>query len=51
VRVTERGRKVQTLIRGEVMQIEREWAVHLGTGRFEALRATLRDLATWLGRL
>ena len=49
VRVTERGLRVQRLIRDEVTEIEREWAAHLGTRRFEALRGTLHELAIWLG--
>jgi DNA-binding MarR family transcriptional regulator len=51
VRVTERGRKVILVIRREVEGIEREWASHLGLRRFEELRGTLRDLASWLGKL
>ncbi|HEY1418644.1 MAG TPA: hypothetical protein VGF41_12105 [Myxococcaceae bacterium] len=51
VRVTERGRQVIRVIRAEVQMIEREWAAHLGERLFEALRGTLRDLATWLGKL
>jgi hypothetical protein len=31
--------------------IEREWSELLGARRFEALRATLRDLARLLGKL
>jgi hypothetical protein len=34
-----------------VAEIEREWAEHLGAKRFKALRATLHDLALWLGKL
>jgi len=51
VRVTERGRRAIVVIRSEVREIEREWADHLGTRRFEALRSTLSELASWLGRL
>ena len=51
VRTTERGRRVIRVVRAEVEQIEREWAVHLGAQRFGELRATLKDLATWLGEL
>jgi DNA-binding MarR family transcriptional regulator len=51
VRVTERGRRAIQVIRAEVETIEREWAEHLGERRFEALRGTLRDVATWLGKL
>jgi len=51
VRVTERGRQVIRVIRAEVKEIERQWAEHLGTRRFEALRGTLEDLARWLGKV
>ena len=51
VRTTDRGRQVIRVVRAEVEQIERQWAVHLGAQRFGELRATLRDLATWLGKL
>lgn len=51
VRVTERGRQAIGVIRAEVEEIERQWAGHLGPRRFEALRATLQDLARWLGKL
>jgi len=51
VRVTERGRKAIRVIRAEVAGLEREWSEHLGARRFEALRHTLSDLATWLGKL
>lgn len=51
IRVSERGRKAIQVIRAEVRTIEREWAAHLGARRFEALRGSLHDLATWLGKL
>lgn len=51
IRVSERGRKAIQVIRAEVRTIEREWAEHLGARRFEALRGSLHDLATWLGKL
>ena len=51
VRVTDRGRRVIQVIRAEVEEIERQWGVHLGAQRFGELRATLRDLAMWLGKL
>ena len=38
-------------IRSCVAEIEREWAEHLGAQRFKALRDTLRELASWLGKL
>ena len=51
VRITERGRKAGALLRRTVVDVEREWAGHLGAARFAALRLTLRDLAAWLGKL
>ena len=50
VRVTDLGRRVIQVIRGEVLEVEREWAAHLGARRFESLRDTLRELAAWLGK-
>jgi DNA-binding MarR family transcriptional regulator len=51
VRLTERGWELVPLMRNCVAAIEKEWAAHLGTRRFEALRATLHDLSAWLGKL
>jgi DNA-binding MarR family transcriptional regulator len=51
VRLTAKGRKVIAPVREAVVAVEREWAEHLGHARFEALRQTLRDLATHLGTL
>jgi len=51
VRITERGRKAGAQLRRTVVDVEREWAGHLGAARFAALRLTLRDLAAWLGKL
>jgi DNA-binding MarR family transcriptional regulator len=51
VRTTDAGRKLMTRLRACVAGIEREWATHLGKQRFDALRATLHELARWLGKL
>jgi DNA-binding MarR family transcriptional regulator len=51
VRLTPRGREMVAPIRRCVAEIEREWAAHLGTQRFKALRDTLHDLALWLGKV
>jgi len=51
VRATDAGRKLMTRLRTCVAGIEREWAAHLGRQRFDALRATLHELAHWLGKL
>ena len=51
VRITERGQEAVVRIRNCVAAIEREWAAHLGTPRFKALRETLQELSMWLGKL
>jgi DNA-binding MarR family transcriptional regulator len=51
VQLTDEGWELVGRIRKCLSEIEREWAAHLGTERFEALRETLRDLSTWLGKL
>ncbi len=51
VRLTRRGRALLPVIRACVAEIEREWSDILSARRFEALRATLRDLSRHLGRL
>lgn len=51
VRLTDRGWQLVPVIRDCVATIEKEWTLHLGKRRFDALRATLLDLSTWLGKL
>lgn len=51
VQLTDRGWELVSVIRGCIATIESEWALHLGKRRFEAFRATLVDLSTWLGKL
>jgi DNA-binding MarR family transcriptional regulator len=51
VRLTRRGRAVIAAMRACLAAIEREWSDLLGARRFQALRATLRDLSLHLGRL
>ncbi|MGE5338705.1 MAG: MarR family winged helix-turn-helix transcriptional regulator [Gemmatimonadota bacterium] len=51
VRLTDRGWEALAQIRSSVTAIEKEWAAHLGAGRFEALREALHDLSRWLGKL
>lgn len=51
VRLTRRGRAVIAAMRACLAGVEREWSDFLGARRFEALRATLRDLARHLGKL
>lgn len=51
VQLTDRGWQLIPVIRGCIATIEKEWTVRLGTRRFAALRATLLELSTWLGKL
>lgn len=51
VRLTDKGRALIAQIRKCVNEIEKEWAAHLGTQRFMALRKTLHDLTLWLGKI
>jgi DNA-binding MarR family transcriptional regulator len=51
VRMTDRGWALIAQIRKCVVEIEKEWAAHLGAQRFIALRETLLDLTIWLGKL
>ena len=49
--LTDRGWAMVEPIRSCVAEVEREWAAHLGSQRFKALRDTLHDLSSWLGKL
>ncbi len=51
VRMTDKGWEIIVRIRSCIAVIEQEWASHLGTQRFKALRETLHDLSVWLGKL
>jgi DNA-binding MarR family transcriptional regulator len=51
VHLTDRGWELVPVIRCCIATIEKEWTMHLGKRRFEALRSTLLDLSTWLGKL
>ena len=51
VHLTAKGWETVEPIRSCAVEIEQEWAAHLGAQRFEALRDTLHDLAMWLGKL
>jgi len=51
VRMTQKGRDMLLLMRDCVATVEREWVAHLGEERFDALRDTLYDLSTWLGKV
>lgn len=51
VLMTAKSLEMVAPIRNCVAEIEREWAEHLGAQRFKALRDTLHELASWLGKL
>jgi DNA-binding MarR family transcriptional regulator len=51
VHLTDRGWAMIAMIRKCVIEIEKEWAAHLGAQRFMALRETLHDMSLWLGKL
>jgi len=51
VYLTDKGWALIAQIRKCVVEIEKEWAAHLGEQRFMALRETLHDLSLWLGKL
>jgi DNA-binding MarR family transcriptional regulator len=51
VHLTDRGWELIPVIRNCIATIEKEWTLHLGRRRFEALRSTLLDLSNWLGKL
>ena len=49
--LTDEGRKLLSAFRKCASDTERIWAEHIGTPRFEAVRASLHELAAWLGTL
>lgn len=51
VQMTARGREMIELMRRCVSTVEREWTNYLGAQRFNALRETLQELSSWLGKL
>lgn len=51
VRMTDKGWAMGGRIRGRIVQIEKEWAAHLGEEGFQTLRQTLHDLSLWLDKL
>jgi DNA-binding MarR family transcriptional regulator len=49
--LTTEGLKLLAAFRKCAGDTERVWAEHIGTPRFEAVRASLHELAAWLGKL
>ena len=49
--LTEEGWRLLAAFRKCASDTERVWAEHIGTPHFEAVRASLHDLAAWLGTL
>jgi DNA-binding MarR family transcriptional regulator len=51
IRLTPKGWKLLSMTRHCATDIETGWAVRIGSRRFNALRASLQDIAVWLGKL
>jgi DNA-binding MarR family transcriptional regulator len=51
IRLTPKGWKLLSATRHCATDIEARWAAHIGARRFEALRASLHEIAVWLGKL
>lgn len=49
--LTPRGWKLLSATRHCATEIEARWAAHIGPRRFDALRASLQEIAVWLGKL
>jgi DNA-binding MarR family transcriptional regulator len=49
--LTAKGWKLLSAIRQCASEIEARWAAHIGIRRFDALRASLHEIAVWLGKL
>lgn len=49
--MTPKSQHMYALMRDCVAVIEQEWKTRLGEERFDALRETLHDLSTWLGKV
>lgn len=49
--LTPKGWGLLATMRKCATDTERVWAEHIGVPRFEAVRASLHELATWLGKL
>jgi DNA-binding MarR family transcriptional regulator len=51
IRLTPKGWKLLSMTRHCATDIEARWAAYIGSRRFNALRASLQDIAVWLGKL
>jgi DNA-binding MarR family transcriptional regulator len=51
VHLTPKGWKLLSATRHCATEIEARWAAHVGARRFDALRASLHEIAVWLGKL
>jgi DNA-binding MarR family transcriptional regulator len=49
--LTPKGWKLLSATRHCATDIEARWAAHIGTRRFDALRASLHEIAVWLDKL
>jgi DNA-binding MarR family transcriptional regulator len=49
--LTPKGWKLLSAARHCANEIEARWAAHIGARRFNALRASLHEIAVWLGKL
>jgi len=49
--LTPKGWKLLSATRHCANEIEARWAAHIGARRFNAVRASLQEIAVWLGRL
>jgi DNA-binding MarR family transcriptional regulator len=49
--LTRKGWKLLSAARHCATEIEARWAAHIGSRRFNALRASLHEIAVWLGKL
>lgn len=49
--LTRKGWKLLSATRRCATEIEARWAAHIGARRFDALRASLHEIAVWLGKL
>jgi DNA-binding MarR family transcriptional regulator len=51
VYLTPKGWKLLSITRHCATGIEARWAAHIGARRFDAVRASLHEIAVWLGKL
>jgi DNA-binding MarR family transcriptional regulator len=51
IRLTPKGWKLLSATRHCATEIEGRWAAHIGARRFNEVRASLHEIAVWLGKL